>query len=97
MIINDKSNIQDVLQALAGTWSVSEDNGWRCIESGKLRLFKKVCKAGSNVLPEKFLKERKEVTPVMEFHKDSLTGQTLTLQQSALNCSENCVCIIIQF
>jgi hypothetical protein len=34
---------------------------------------------------------------VLEFHKNSLTGQTLTLQQSALICSENCVCIIIQF
>lgn len=97
MIINNKSAFADVLQALAGTWSVSEDNGWRCAEIGKARLFKKTCEAGPNVLPQKFLNERNEVTPVIEFRKDSITGQCLTLQQSALDVSENCIAIIIQF
>lgn len=97
MIINDKSSIRDLLQAIAGTWSLTSDNGWKCLEIGKARLFKKTCEAGSNVLPQKFLKERNEVNPVIEFRKDTITGQCLTLQQSALEVSENCIAIIIQF
>jgi hypothetical protein len=97
MIINDKSVLKDILQAVSGTWSVAEDNGWRCIECGKIRFFKKVCAAGSNVLPQKFIKERTEVTPVLEFRKNSIAGQVLTLQQTAIECQQNCVCLIIQF
>lgn len=97
MIINNKSVMADVLQACAGTWCVSEDNGWRCVEFGRIRMFKKLCEAGSNVLPQKFLNERNDVVPVLEFRKDNLTGQVLSLQQTALECAENCLAVIIQF
>ena len=97
MNINNKSVFDDVLQAIAGTWNLSEDNGWRCAEIGKTRIFKKILKAGSNVLPEKFLKYRKEVAPVLLFTKDNLTGQTLNLQQNAIEVNENCLAIIIDF
>lgn len=97
MIINDKSLLKDVLQSVAGTWDLSTDNGWRVLEMGKIRLFKKLLTKGSNVLPKKFLNNRKEVCPVMLFTKEGLTGQTLDLQQNAIDVKENCVCIIIQF
>lgn len=97
MIINDKSLLKDVLQSVAGTWDLSSDNGWRVLEMGKVRLFKKLLTKGSNVLPKKFLNNRKEVCPVMLFTKKGLTGQTLDLQQNAIEVQENCVCIIIQF
>ena len=97
MIINDKSVLKDVLQSVAGTWDLSTDNGWRVLEMGKVRLFKKLLTKGSNVLPNKFLNNRKEVCPVMLFTKKGLTGQTLDLQQNAIDVKENCVCIIIQF
>lgn len=97
MIINDTSVLKDVLQSLAGTWDLSTDNGWKILELGKVRLFKKVLTKGSNVLPNGFLKNRKEVCPVMLFTKDSLTGQTLDLQQNAIEVQENCICVIIQF
>ena len=97
MIINDKSVLKDVLQSIAGTWDLSSDNGWRVLEMGKVRLFKKLLSKGSNVLPNKFLNNRKEVCPVMLFTKKGLTGQTLDLQQNAIEVKENCVCIIIQF
>ena len=97
MIINDKSVLKDVLQSIAGTWDLSSDNGWRVLEMGKVRLFKKLLTKGSNVLPKKFLNNRKEVCPVMLFTKKGLTGQTLDLQQNAIEVQENCVCIIIQF
>ena len=97
MIINDKSVLKDVLQSVAGTWDLSTDNGWRVLEMGKVRLFKKLLSKGSNVLPNKFLNNRKEVCPVMLFTKKGLTGQTLDLQQNAIEVKENCVCIIIQF
>ena len=97
MIINDKSVLKDVLQSMAGTWDLSSDNGWRVLEIGKVRLFKKLLTKGSNVLPKKFLNNRNEVCPVMLFTKKGLTGQTLDLQQNAIEVKENCVCIIIQF
>lgn len=97
MIINDKSVLKDVLQSVAGTWDLSTDNDWRVLEMGKVRLFKKLLTKGSNVLPNKFLNNRKEVCPVMLFTKKGLTGQTLDLQQNAIEVQENCVCIIIQF
>ena len=97
MIINDKSVLKDVLQSIAGTWDLSTDNGWKVLEMGKVRLFKKLLTKGSNVLPKKFLNNRNEVCPVMLFTKKGLTGQTLDLQQNAIEVKENCVCIIIQF
>lgn len=97
MIINDKSVLKDVLQSVAGTWDLSSDNGWRVLEMGKVRLFKKLLSKGSNVLPKKFLNNRKDVCPVMLFTKKGLTGQTLDLQQNAIEVKENCVCVIIQF
>ena len=99
MIINDKSTLKDVLQALAGTWNLNKnkEDGWCCIELGKIRIFKRVLESGSTVLPKKFLNNRKEVCPVMLFTKKGLTGQTLDLQQNAIDVKENCVCIIIQF
>ena len=63
MIVNDKSTLKDVLQSVAGTWDLSSDNGWRVLEMGKVRLFKKLLSKGSNVLPKKFLNNRKEVCP----------------------------------
>ena len=97
MIINNKSVLKDVLQSIAGTWDLSSDNGWKVLELGKVRLFKKIITKGSNVLPNKFLNNRNEVCPVMLFTKEGLTGQTLDLQQNAIEVHENCVCVIIQF
>jgi hypothetical protein len=97
MLINDKSILKDVLQSIAGTWDLSTDDGWKVLELGKVRLFKKLIQAGSNVLPKRFLNNRNEVCPVMLFTKDGITGQTLDLQQNAIEVQENCVCLIIQF
>lgn len=97
MLINDKSVLKDVLQSVAGTWDLSTDDGWKVLELGKVRLFKKIIQAGSNVLPKRFLNNRNEVCPVMLFTKDGITGQTLDLQQNAIEVQENCVCLIIQF
>lgn len=97
MTINDHSVLADVLQSLAGTWDLSTNDGWKAIELGKIRLFKKLLTKGSNVLPKKFLNNRKEVCPVMLFTKNGLTGLTLGVQQNAIEVQENCVCLIIQF
>jgi hypothetical protein len=97
MLINDKSILKDVLHSIAGTWDLSTDDGWKVLELGKVRLFKKLIQAGSNVLPKRFLNNRNEVCPVMLFTKDGITGQTLDLQQNAIEVQENCVCLIIQF
>ena len=97
MLINDKSVLKDVLQSVAGTWDLSSDDGWKVLELGKVRLFKKILTKGSNVLPKRFLNNRNEVCPVMLFTKDGITGQTLDLQQNAIEVQENSVCLIIQF
>ena len=51
MIINQTSKIQDILQAVKGTWNITSDTDWKCLEMGELKLYKKLCKAGNNVLP----------------------------------------------
>ena len=97
MLINDKSVLKDVLQSVAGTWDLSTGDGWKVLELGKVRLFKKILTKGSNVLPKRFLNNRNEVCPVMLFTKNGMNGQTLDLQQNAIDVQENCVCLIIQF
>ena len=97
MQINARSRLEDIVSAIVGTWELSTDKDWKCFEFGRARIFKKILKAGSNVLPEKFLKYRKEVAPVLLFTKDNLTGQTLNLQPNAIAVNDNCLAIIIDF
>lgn len=42
MLINDKSVMKDILQAVAGTWDfTNEDNGWKVIEMRKVKIIQK--------------------------------------------------------
>lgn len=97
MQINERSRIEDLLAACNGTWEISTDDGWKCLEMSHIRIFKKVLTSGSNVLPQKFLNYRNSVAPVMLFTKDGIKGQTLNLQQNAIEVEENCVAIIMDF
>lgn len=94
MEINYKSTIGEVLQALSGTWDVSNSNGWRTVELGKIRLFKKLVD-GASPLPDSFIERRNEIAPYIVFHKDTIEGGVITLQDTAI--SANGLCIIIQF
>lgn len=97
MQINYKSPLDEVLQALSGTWDISTDNDWKCLEMSNIRIFKKKLTTGSNVLPQKFLNYRNNVTPVILFTKNGIKGQTIDLQQNAIVVEENCIAIIIDF
>lgn len=97
MDINYKSSLNEVLQAISGTWDVSVSNDWKCLEMSNIRIFKKILTKGSNVLPQKFLNYRNNVTPVILFTKDGIKGQTIDLQQNAIVVEENCICLIIDF
>ena len=94
MQINDKSNLNEVLQALSGTWDVSASDNWKCVELGKIRLFKKLVD-GASPLPDSFIERRNEIAPYIVFHKDTIEGGVITLQDTAI--SANGLCIIIQF
>lgn len=94
MIINDRSSIGEILQALAGTWDVSTNNDWKCIELGKVRIFKKLVN-GSTPLPEKFIERRQEIAPFIVFDKYTLSGGIITLQDTAI--TDNGLVLIIQF
>lgn len=94
MQINDKSPIGEVLQALAGTWDVSTSNGWRSAELGKVRIFKKLVD-GASPLPESFIERRNEITPYVVFHKNSIEGGIITLQDTAI--SADGLVIILHF
>lgn len=94
MQINDKSTNGEVLQALAGTWDISESNGWKCLELGKMRIFKKLVEEHSP-LPDNFITRRTEITPYIVFHKDTMDGGIITLQDTAITA--NGLVIIIQF
>ena len=94
MQINDKSNLNEVLQAISGTWDISVSNDWKCAELGKVRLFKKLVD-GASPLPDTFIERRNEITPYIVFHKNTIEGGVITLQDTAI--SANGLCIIIQF
>jgi len=96
MTINQGSKIEDVREAIKGTWSVSTDNGWKCVELGAIKLYKKMCKEGNNVLPSTFLKNRNDVVGYWAFTKDSVTGGVITLQQEYITLNSNALVIIIE-
>ena len=93
MQINLKSNLDEVVQALSGTWDVSVTNDWKVAELGKVRLFKKLV-SGSEPLPDSFIERRNEITPYLVFHKDSVEGGVITLQDTAITA--NGLVIILQ-
>ena len=97
MIINQTSKIQDILQAVKGTWNITSDTDWKCLEMGELKLYKKLCKAGNNVLPKTFIEQRTDITPYIIFTKDSISGGIITLQEQYLTLSENALVLVIQF
>ena len=94
MQVNDKSTLSEVLQAISGTWDISVSNGWRCAELGKVRLFKKLVD-GASPLPDSFIERRNEITPYIVFHKDTIEGGIITLQDTAI--SANGLVVIVQF
>lgn len=95
MNINAGSTIKDILQSLAGTWNISVDNGWKCLEQGHLTLYKKLCGSGNNVLPQTFMNNRTEIVPYISFTKDGVSGGVINLQQQFIELKSNALVIII--
>lgn len=88
------STIGEILQAISGTWDISVSNDWKCAELGKVRLFKKLVD-GASPLPDSFIERRNDITPYLVFHKDSVEGGVITLQDTAITA--NGLVLIIQF
>lgn len=103
MEINNSSPLQEVLQALSGTWDISESDGWKVLEVGKFRIFKKLTPKDrtetSIALPPKFINQRKEITPYLTFKADTMSGGIINLQQTAidLGTTDPMLVVIIQF
>lgn len=95
MTINQGSKIEDIKEAVKGTWSVSTDNGWKCVELGAIKLYRKLCQKGINVLPSKFLQNREDVVGYMAFTKDNVTGGVIGVQDQAITLESNALVIII--
>lgn len=93
MEINYKSSLDEVVQAISGTWDVSVSNDWKVAELGKVRLFKKLVD-GASPLPESFIERRTEITPYIVFHKDTIEGGIIKLQDTAITA--NGLVIILQ-
>lgn len=93
MEVNFKSSLDEVVQALSGTWDVSITNDWKVVELGKIRLFKKLID-GASPLPDSFIERRNEITPYLVFHKDSVEGGVIKLQDTAITA--NGLVIILQ-
>ena len=60
MDINYKSSLNEVLQAISGTWDVSVTNDWTCVELGKVRLFKKLVDGAPATIKENVPAEEAE-------------------------------------
>ena len=97
MNINFLSKIEDIKQAIAGTWSLSKDHDWTSLEQGNLKLYKKLCTEGKNVLPDKFLQNREDITPYLAFTKNGVTGGVITLQQQYIELDSSAIVIILSF
>lgn len=96
MLINFGSKIEDIRQALQGTWNLTKDNDWRCLEMGELKLYRKLCKAGNNVLPKSFIEQRTDITPYLVFEKDKISGGLITVQEQYVTLESNGLVLIIQ-
>ena len=97
MNINFLSKVEDIKQAIAGTWSLSKDHDWTSLEQGNLKLYKKLCTKGKNVLPDKFLQDREDITPYLAFTKNGLTGGVITVQQQYIELDSSSLVIILSF
>ena len=97
MNINFLSKIEDIKQAIAGTWSLSKDHDWTSLEQGNLKLYKKLCTKGKNVLPDKFLQNREDITPYLAFTKNGVSGGVITLQQQYIELDSSAIVIILSF
>lgn len=95
MIINQTSKIEDILQAVKGTWAVSTDNGWKCTECGEIKFYKKLCEEGNNVLPSSFMKNRTDIVPYMVYEKDKVSGGVITLQDQYITLEANALVVIM--
>lgn len=103
MEINNTSPLKEVLQALSGTWDLSSGDGWKVIELGKMRLFKRLVEkdrsSNSIALPDRLLKNREEATPYLTFKRDSVSGGLINLQQTAIDLQSDdaMLVVIIQY
>lgn len=95
MIINQTSKIQDILQAVKGTWNLTKDDEWRCLEMGELKIYRKLCKAGNNVLPKTFIEQRTDICGYIAFTKDDVTGGVINLQQQYITLKDNSLVVIL--
>ena len=103
MEINNTSPLNEVLQALSGTWDLSSGDGWKVIELGKMRLFKRLVEkdrsSNSIALPDRLLKNREEATPYLTFKRGSVSGGLINLQQTAIDLQSDdaMLVVIIQY
>lgn len=103
MEVNYTSPLKEVLQALSGTWDLSSGDGWKVIELGKIRLFKRLVEkdreSNSIPLPSRFINNRTEVTPYLTFKRDTVSGGLINLQQTAIDLQSNeaMLVVIIQY
>ena len=103
MEINNTSPLKEVLQALSGTWDLSSGDGWKVIELGKIRLFKRLVEkdrsSNSIALPSSLINDRTEVTPYLKFKKDTVSGGLINLQQTAIDLQSDdaMLVVIIQY
>lgn len=103
MELNLTSTLDEIRQGLSGTYEISEADGWKVLENGRLRIFKKLVESGrssnSITLPQKFIDNRNEITPYITFKRSTIGGGIINLQQTAIDLGtrDSMVVMIIQF
>ena len=97
MIINPGSKIEDIRQAIQGTWSNIKDNDWSIIELGTIKIYQKLCNSGKNVLPNTFLKNRTSICGYFAFTKNAVNGGVIGVQDQYIELESNSLVLVIQF
>jgi hypothetical protein len=103
MIINLGSKLDDIRQAIQGSWSNTEEevqqdglyDKWTVVELGTIKFYRRLCMAGKNVLPQSFMKSRDRVMGYLAFTKDEVRGGCIGLQDQYIELEDNALVVII--
>ena len=103
MIINQGSKIEDIRQAIQGSWSNFEEevqqedytDNWTVVELGTIKFYRRLCLEGKNVLPQSFLKNRNRVMGYLAFTKDEVKGGVIGVQDQYIELAANALVIRI--
>ncbi len=79
--INNGSNVNDIIQAIAGEWSTDRINDWDILRMGKFEIWKTVVNDAGNIL----LPFKVKSTEVIKIYYEDNTFETAIINVNSTN------------